>query len=241
GEADDPVAVLVFRNPYWLADERLTDEDEVAGPFDLTLAAYPPHRVIGVVPRFFDVIRVWPCRCAVAASGRGLVKCLVRSLVVVMHTEAVEAALLLLRGCSWRARRLLLERTVNALVPSILVRSTRFNALELDPELDPFDRQPAQPTRPIRCKRRSVVRANRPRQPELAERPSEARLHSLRGRRHDPAGNQKAAVGVADRQRIATLAVGGAEPAFEVGTPRIVGRRRECKRLSDRSSRPTPP
>src|SRR5215472_6222608 len=74
GEADDPVAVLVFRNPYWLADERLTDEDEVAGPFDLTLAAYPPHRVIGVVPRFFDVIRVWPCRCAVAASGRGLVK-----------------------------------------------------------------------------------------------------------------------------------------------------------------------
>src|SRR5271166_1953653 len=52
--------------------------------------------------------------------------------------------------------------------------------------------------------------------------------------------DQKSAVGIGDRQRIAALAVSGAEPALEVDAPQVVGPVHRQKRLGQRHRSPSP-
>src|ERR1700722_2160086 len=223
GKADDPIACLSLGNPNRLVDENLADKDEVAAPFDFTVAAYPPHGVIGVIPGLFDAIRIGAPRGLVVAARRLLAERLVRPLVVVVRAEPIEAALLLVWGGGRWLRGLFLERPMHALVPPVLLRGARIDAFEPDPELHPLNRQPAQAACAGRRKWRTIVRADRTRQSVLAEPSPEPRLHAFGRRRHDPTGHQKAAVRIADRQRVAPHPIGGAKPALEVRTPGVVG------------------
>src|ERR1700722_10350230 len=123
GKTDDPIAAFRLGNPNRLVDENLADEHKVAAPPDFSIAAHPPHGVIGIIPGLFDAIRIEARRGRVAAARRLLVERLMGPLVVVMRSEPVEAALLLLRGVSWRPRGLLFERPMHAFVPPVLLRS----------------------------------------------------------------------------------------------------------------------
>jgi hypothetical protein len=121
---------------------------------------------------------------------------------------------------------------MHPLVPPILLRLARHDPLWPDAQLDPPHRQPRQPADARRRKRRAVVRTDRQRQAMLLERRLEDRPHiRLVRSRHRPTAQQVTAVRVGQGERVAPPTVTGAEPAFEIGAPHVVGRLHCRKRL----------
>ena len=114
---------------------------------------------------------------------------------------------------------------------AVLLRLAGRNALGHDASLDHLDREKRQAAGATRGKRRSIVGAQSKRQAELPERCFQHRPDVIRiSSRHRLAAQQIAAVGVAQRQRLATRPVAGHEPAFEVDAPPVIGRRALPKR-----------
>src|SRR6185295_5684412 len=124
---------------------------------------------------------------------------------------------------SRRARRLVLQRAVHPLVSSVLLRRGWVDEVELNPKLRPPRRQPGQPGGPGRAERRPVIAADRPWQSILAKYCGKGRQRPFDGWRHDPDLEQKPAVAVGHRQGIDPALIQGAEMAFEVCTPFVIG------------------
>src|SRR5262249_54549075 len=146
-----------------------TDKDQLARPFDLAIAAHPADRDVGLIMRLLDPLRIGPRRGLVPRSRCLLSQRLVRPLAVVDRAKLLEPLLLSWQAGGRRCRGVLLERAMNPLVSPILLRLARNNPFRPDAELDPPDRQPRQAAHPGRGKRRTVVRADRQRQPMLLE------------------------------------------------------------------------
>jgi hypothetical protein len=124
--------------------------------------------------------------------------------VVVLLAEAIESGLLsglvlLRRACGFR-----LERPVQALMPAVLLRPSRFNALVPDAELDPPDTQRREAAESRHGKGYAVIAANGPRQAVLVKSALEdgLGLHLFRGESGRTA-QQIARVGVCHREWIA--------------------------------------
>src|SRR5258707_632006 len=193
---------------------RLAEEDQVAAPADLAPAADLTHDVIGIVPGLLGLVGIGSRRWPVAACRRHLAERFVRPMVVEIIAETVEAGLLLGRRGGGRARGLRLERGMHALVTAILLRRAGLDALQTNAQLDPMPRKPSQTAGTgARGKRGAVVAAHRARQTKLAEGLLDHRLHRLDRLRNNTAFDQKAAVGVADRQWIPAFPVNRAEPS----------------------------
>src|SRR5512135_1005111 len=104
-----------------LADEGFAEEDEVALPFDLAVGADPADRNIAAVLGLAQAAVPAPRRAAIAADRRPLPEGLVRAVVIVAVPEGVEAFDLGFQRAGRRARRLLLERQVHALMTAVLL------------------------------------------------------------------------------------------------------------------------
>jgi hypothetical protein len=95
---------------------------------------------------------------------------LVRPLVVVAFDEVVEFGLLLEEVGASGLCGLELQGQVHAFMAAVLLRATWLDALDLDAEPEPPDRQPAQAEEGIgACERDAVVGANGLGQAELLE------------------------------------------------------------------------
>ncbi len=130
---------------------------------------------------------------------------------------------------------MLLERQMHPLVPSVLFRMGRRDALDLDPEPYPPHAELAQPRRTGTCERWPVVSANRLGQSVQPEQPLEDRAHSLVGDRLQVAVVQEIAAGaVHHRQPLTLLMLYGPEPAFAIDRQQIVGFAYCGKRLAHR-------
>lgn len=116
---------------------------------------------------------------------------------------------------------------MHPLVRPVLLRGRRMNARVLDAQPHPPDVQVREPAECSGQERRPIVRADRAREPVLAERAREdrPRLFALHGR-EAMARQQEAGVLVRDRDRIAVEVVRRFERPFEVGGPQIVRHRR---------------
>src|SRR5882724_7609551 len=240
-EAHDPIAGLCLREANGFARQCLADEHEVAAPFDVAAGAHAPDGVVGIVPRLFEFGGIGSGRGCVVRLRRLLAQRLVRALLVVASTEAIEAALLGLWRGGRRARGFRLEGTMHALMATVLLRLTGLDTLQPDAELEPLHGELGEPAGTLAGKGRAVVAADRPGQAMLAKSPHEARAHPLAGRPHDAAGQQIAAMIVADRQRIAAFTIPGAKPTLEVGAPDIVRLRDVEEGPGRRAERPAPP
>jgi hypothetical protein len=181
-----------------------------------------------------------PGRRAIELRRLALAESLVRSLMVELPAEGVEAVLLAGSGGRRWLACLGLERAVHAFVAAILLRLARPYPLEPDAHLGPSGRQPGQAARADRGEGRTVVAADRGGQAMFLEQLIHLGLHRL-GDRFDRLNRQEvAAEGVGHRQRIAPAPVAGAKPALEVDAPGVVGRRHGAERLLHRQ-RPTSP
>src|SRR6266700_4030960 len=220
--------------------EHVADEDELAVPFDLTIAADPPnHAVIGIIG-FTKPSAIAPQRGRIMPRRRGLLQCFVGTLFVIKGSERIEATLLGTMVRCWRACSLALEREVEAFKASILLRLSRLDPLRDHSCLDQTHRQLREPAGSAAGKRGAVVAAHRLGQSELPEsgiehRPDEGPARTL----HGLTAQQISAVPIAEGQRIAALAIGRAEPALEVHAPYIVGRKTILERSAWRNTTPT--
>src|SRR6476619_3220983 len=149
-------------------------------------------------------------------------------------------------ACCWRKLApagfcgLEIQGQMHAFMAAVLLRATWLDALDLDAEPEPPDRQPAQAEEGIgACERDAVIGANGLGQAELLEHGLEhwERVGFLGGRER-LASEQVSAGEVGDRQRIAIATIGEHELAFVVGAPQVVGLAGTRKR---RSLRPVPP
>src|SRR5882672_8213192 len=233
GVAHAPVATGGLFDPDRFADQHLADEDQVPTPLDLAVGADPPHLAVPAIVGLAQGAGVGPWRRPVKRRRILEAQGFVRPFTVVDPAEAVEARLLLGQACRRRLGRVVLERAMHALMPAVLLRLGRLDPLRPDSKLDPPQRQCRQPARRRRGKGRSVVRADRPRQAELAERLIEDRPHMrIICTGHLLAAQQIAAHRIAQCQRIAARPIAGAEPALEVHRPHRVGLVGRRKRLA---------
>src|ERR1700739_846770 len=137
GITHQPVTALGLADADRLADQRLTDKDQLAGPFDLAVAAHAAHRNLLAIVRILDPIGMRPRRRLVQRSRRLLSQRLVRPLLVVDRAEPVKALLLRRQTGGRRRCRLLLERAMYPLVPPILLRPAGHDPLGAEAPLDP--------------------------------------------------------------------------------------------------------
>ncbi len=94
-KAYDVVAIFEFRQADELARQRFADEGERAPPFDFATGPHPPDLVVGVIPGVFDAFRQQARRGRIEVGRRLLPERLVRTLLIIMSSELVEARLLL--------------------------------------------------------------------------------------------------------------------------------------------------
>jgi hypothetical protein len=187
------------------------------------------------VGRRGELRRHWAHGRPVDGGWRPEVERLVRALFIVLTTEAVEACLLgtlvALRGPG----RFGFQRAVHALVRAVLLRPPWRNSLMADAQLNPPHLELAQATERGGGKRCAVVGANGLGQTVLMEEALEdgACLYLL-GRQPRCTAQEKAAVGVRDRQRVAIEPVAGTELALEVRRSdriRDLGLQGHCPRM----------
>jgi hypothetical protein len=121
-EAHHVVAGLELGDANELIDQRFTDEDELAFPFDFTRCADTADLVIGVIPGVFLAVRHGALRGCVNLCRRSLIMGFVRALLVIMAAKDIKTSLLLLPVRCRRPRCLRLQRPMHALVPAVLLR-----------------------------------------------------------------------------------------------------------------------
>src|SRR4051794_4107487 len=151
----------------------------LTAPLDLSVAAHPAHGLIIGIVRLAWSSAVGPRRRIIVLRRRRLAERLVRSLLVEGGAECIEAPLLLAQRCRRRARGVLLEREVHALVPAILLRTAWLDPLRQHAGLDQPPPEPRQPARRHTGERRAVIGAHYPWQAELKERRLKDRPHLL--------------------------------------------------------------
>ena len=118
---------------------------------------------------------------------------------------------------------------------SVILRRGWPGTLRHNAQLDPSHGNSAEAARRATGEGNAVIGVDHQRQTILVKGCLEDGVHVQRiGLRHDVAAQQIAAVRVGDGERIATGAVGGAEPAFEIGAPSLIDCLDRGERLLER-------
>jgi hypothetical protein len=97
------VAVIIFMQADHFADQRLGDENQLALPFNLAVAADPAQFKVAGVGQIFEPGRIGSRRGGVNRRRHRLAQRFTRALMVKLRAEVIEAALL---GGERRCRRL---------------------------------------------------------------------------------------------------------------------------------------
>ena len=147
--------------------------------------------------------------------------------------KGVKGSLLPTPGCPRRTRRLCLQRPVESLQSSVLLRVTRFDPLGHDTQLDPPYRQMRQATQAHAAKGRSVVGPNNSWESILSKGALKDPMRfAAVGSLQLIADQQVARSGVLRRQRVDPGPISRAEPTLEVNGPHVIGALRCSKRLA---------
>ncbi len=152
-KADSPVPVVLRQEPHGLTPESLAEVDFVPFPLDLAVGADLPHSHPKLVLRGGYPAGVGPERRTVPVGGRLLSQCLMRPLLIVGLAEGVKGSLLPSPVRLRWTGRLCLERPVQSLQASVLLRVTGFYPLRDDAQLDPPHRKRRQAPQDLRLQR----------------------------------------------------------------------------------------
>ncbi len=204
------------------------------GDGDVDPATVPPEATVGADIAHLEAVGIlegWQFvghrpggRCI--AGGRGApVERLMRALMVELLADVVELLLLCAPGGAGRSGGVGLQRAMQALVATVLVRFTGFDDRRQDAQADPPCGQPGEPGQGVGGERHAIVRADTLGQAACFEHAREDwfGLRDAR-RRQGLAAEENAAVTIGDGQRIAVAAVASLEVSFAVRTSHVVGR-----------------
>ena len=207
-EVEIPDAVVDLFHSDVLPGEDVADaEAGLIGPlapvalesYASCLANAPDFEVAGVL-HLRELRGVVAIGCGVARRGRFVVERLVRTLVVVLGTKAVKLALLATEVGCWRARGFLLERSVKALMATILLRRRGLNEFRPNAQTNPPNLQARETGDGLCGEGHSIVGANDLWETVLTKELGKYRLGGLVFRREQGATLKgKAAASVVDR------------------------------------------
>src|SRR6266478_1474301 len=141
-DVPDPVVDLLEADVF--ADADRGDVDPAAVPAHASIGADVPHLEPIRVLEGRQAIRHRARRRGVTRRRRLLVECLMRTLVIELLAEDVEAALLRREAARRRARGLRLQGPVHPFMPAVLVRAPGLDELRQDAETYPPRREPRQ-------------------------------------------------------------------------------------------------
>src|ERR1700693_1131258 len=146
-----------------------------------------------------------------------------RPLFVVLPAETIEGALLRAQGAPGRLGRGRFEGAVHPFMAAVLLRLARLDALRHDSQLEQPHRQLTESPERDAGEWNAIIGADRTRQSIVTEHRFETGPGAVAlGSRQPLATEQVAAVVVADRQRIAALAVAEPELALGISAPHII-------------------
>ena len=92
--ADNPIPVVLWRQPHWLTPESLAEVDLIPSPLDLSVGADLPHRHSDLVVRSRYPAGIGPERRTVPIPRTGLPQSLMRPLFIVAVAKGVKGSLL---------------------------------------------------------------------------------------------------------------------------------------------------
>ena len=127
------------------ASQSVSDVDPLAVPANSSVSTDEADLVVCRVVDRGKLRRHFPRGRAVPGGRRLLVERFVRTLLVVLLSELVEASLLTGEVAAGRMSRLGFEGSVHPFVSSILLRVGRLDQLRVDAQADPPDRQQGKP------------------------------------------------------------------------------------------------
>src|SRR6266849_2731295 len=234
------VAVIIFMQADHFADQWPGDENQLALPFNLAVAADPAQCEVAGVDWIFEPGRIGSRRRRVNRRWHRLAQGFVRALMIKLCTEIIEAALLGRERGRRRLRGFCLEGLVHAFMPPVLLGLARHNAHWRNAQLDPPHRQSAQAAGRQRGKGRTIIGEQHLRQAALAKKPLELTAAAFIVGRGRAAAQQVTAEGVGHGQGITGRAIAGAEPALEVDAPDIIGRHNRWHPARRRGGPPPP-
>ena len=153
---DVPEVVVDFLESDVLASQSLSDVDPLAVSADSAVAADEADLVMGGVIDRGKLGRHFSRRRVVPGGGRVLVEGFVRTVLVVLLSELVEAPLLAGLVPARRTCGLGLQSSVHPFVSSVLLGVGRLDQLGVDAQADPPDRQQRQPAKRPPASYRSI-------------------------------------------------------------------------------------
>jgi hypothetical protein len=237
-----PYAVASFLQAKRLSRQHLANERFLAAPANSAVVTYSADLPMIGVYQLSKTIRIRSRRRLIDHARRSVGDRLVWPFLIVGPTKGIKALLLGPTVRRRRQARISLKRAMHPFMAAVLRRSARRDALRLYSELDPPYRQLRQAADATARKWRSIVAADCPWQAKLAESRFQQRSRATRiDTPHRLTTQQISAVSVADRQRVATLAITGTEPSFVIDTPAVVGASAINERRSVRRRYPPAP
>ncbi len=141
----DPPALLVLLQTDRLARQYFTKKNRPVAPMKVAVLVNPPPLVAGRILHLRQPRRIHSLRGHIHARRRRHPQRLVRSLLVVVALEASERPLLSPRRRFRRLGGLLFQGAMHSLVPPVLLRVARLDALRHDAQSQEPHAQPAQP------------------------------------------------------------------------------------------------
>lgn len=232
-EVDIPDAIIDLFQADVFTAQGVGDADPMFIPSDPTVATDETNLEVSRVLERWQLSGESADGWSIDRSRRFLTKGLMGPFEVVLLAEGVEAPLLSLEIAGRRTRRLGLERSVHALVSTVLLRVGGFDELGVNPQTDPPDGESRETTQRGGRKGHPVVGPNNPRKTVLLEKPPEDRVRQAdRGRGKAMTAEKEPAVTVDQGQRETIVTIAGSELSFEVGGPDIVGMEHRGEGLS---------
>src|SRR5260370_13294990 len=165
------VTVSIFMQTNQFTDQRSGDENQLALPFNLAVAADPAQCEVAGVDRICEPGRIGSRRRRVNRPPHPSAQGFVRALMVKLCTEIIEAALLGGERGRRRVRGFRLEGLVHAFMPPVLLGLARRDAHWRNAQHDPPPRQSAQAAGRPRGKPRTIIGEQYLRQAALAKEP----------------------------------------------------------------------
>ena len=233
-EAHEPNAIVDLVDTEPVTGEHGGDVDLLAVHADASAGGDQDVAVLEGVLQLGQA-GVWPWRGAVELGGASHSKRLMWPFLIEFAEEGIEAVLLLQAVVAWRSRGLGLEREVHALVAAVLLRVAWLDALDLDGEPEPPERELGEVVEAVGAgEGQAVVASEGGRQAAVLEQPDKGfDDRAFLGGIKRLAQEQEAGRLVGHGQGVTVSAVAELELALEVGTPQIVrpGRLRQGRAL----------
>ena len=164
---DGPEPIVLWDQANGLTSQGLAEIDSVPFPLDLSIGTHFADCHSDLVLRYADSTRIGPKRRSVMTGRRLLFQRLVWPLLVVSPAKGVKGTLLDVPVRSRRSGRLRLQRPMQSLKSSVLLRVAGFDPLRYDAQLDPPYRQRRQAPQSNTGEGRPVVGPDGPRKSVL--------------------------------------------------------------------------